>query len=243
MNACMTVTMAVLAFAVAACAQSTIDLDVYKNTKKYTMAQRSYTVGTHTYTVVNITPKVAGDTACISALVIDKRKYVLVDLVSSGKPCGIVVPAKQPIAQCLVAVKLSAIDAKTFLIFASGKVVTLPGDRILVDEPGKTVLSVWDNGGQFQLTVLDYRKMSLIVSPTPIARPAAWFTNGLAWYFKPAEGEGYFTLDLFTKGIASVKEVEGGLEQVAYAFEPSTVDAAACCGATVLAEIAPITGK
>ena len=186
-------------------AQATIDLAPYKNAKKYTYAEQAYTVGTHTYTMVNIKPKASKDTACVSALIIDKRKFVLVDLVSTGGATGIVVPAKQPIENCLVAVKLSAIDAKTFLIFATGKVVTLPGDRLIVDEAGKTVLVVWDNGGEFQLSVLDYRTMKLAVSPTPIAKPASWYTNGLAWYFKPAEGEGYFTLDLFSKSIAAVK--------------------------------------
>jgi len=215
-------------------AQGTIDLAAYRNAGKHTYAEKAYTVGSHTYTVVNIRPKAPKDTACISALVIDKRKFVLVDLVSTGGPTGIVVPGNQPIEKCLVAVKLSAIDAKTFLIFESGKVVTMPGDRVLVDEPGKTVLTVWDNGGEFQLTVLDYRAMRLVINPTPISKPASWYTNGLAWYFKPAEGDGHFTLDLFSKSIVAVKEVEGGLDEVKYAFEPSMVDAAKCCGAGVL---------
>ena len=223
-------------------AQSTIDLEQYRDNSRYTMAEQRYEVGGRGYQVVNIRPAVVKDTACISALVIDKRKFVLVDLTSSGGSTGMVVPREQPIENCLLAVKLSAIDAKTFLIFANGKVVSIPGDRLLLDEAGKTLLSVWDNSGEFLLTVFDYRAMRLMLSPVPIARPESWYTNGLAWFFKADDG-GLYTFDMFSKNVSPIAGVEGELQPVRYVFEPSTVDADACCGAAALAPIGPIGEK
>jgi hypothetical protein len=223
----------VLLLVVAARAGSTIDLASYKNSKKYTYAEVSHTVGEHEYTFVNIKPAFETDTTCIAAVVIDKRKYVLVDLDLSGARTGVVVPKSQPVEGGLLAVKVSPLDAKTFLVLATGKVVTLPGDYVLIDNVGKTVLTVWDNDSSFQLTVLDYGRMRLIVSTTPIARPTAWYTNGLAYFFKGDDGT-FYTLDLFTKKVTKVPSEEKGLEKMSYAFEPSGLDIKGCCSGAVL---------
>ncbi len=215
-------------------AQSTIDLSVYKNTKDYAYAEASYTVGTHEYRLVNIKPLGESDTTCISALVIDKRKYVLIDLAMKGARHGLVVPDTQPIENALVVVKTSPLDAKTFLILENGKVVTLPGDRLIVDPAGSTALSVWDNDGAWHLTVLDYRKPRLIVATTPIAQPQAWYTNGLAYFFKAAGDGAYYTIDMFSKAVTKAPGDQSGLDALPYAFDPSAVDVSACCGESVL---------
>jgi hypothetical protein len=184
----------IAAVIVAACAwaavagEPTIDLAKYRNAKKYAYAEATHTVGTHTYTLVNIRPKAKGDTSCIAALVIDKRKYVMVDLQADSARTGLTVPKQQPVEGGLVVVKLSPLEAKTFIILATGKVVTLPGDRLIVDPAGKTALAVWDNAGTWQLTALDYRSLNLVLPTTAIPRPVKWFTNGLAYYFT-VEGE------------------------------------------------------
>lgn len=214
-------------------AQPTIDLQKYRDVKKYSYVEKAYTIGTHSYTLVNIKPKTASDTTCITAIVIDKRKYVLVDLQAADAPHGLVVPPTQPIDSSLLVVKVSPIDAKTFVILRSGKMATLPGDRLIIDAAGSTILSVWDNQGQCYLTVFDYRKLNLMVAPVAIAKPTQWFTNGLAWYFKADDGR-YFTLDLFTKTVTAVAQLEKGLEEITYTFDPSTLQPAQCCGAQAL---------
>lgn len=214
---------------------STIDLGAYKGSDAYAYAEVSHTIGEHEYRFVNIKPKSAGDTTCIAAVVIDKRKYVLMDLEMDGQRTGLVVPENQPVKNGLLVVKVSPLDAKTFLVLESGKVVTLPGDRVIVDPMGKTILCIWDNSGSFQLTVLDYRKMRLVVSTTPIVEPQSWETNGLAYYFTAAGEEGgQYTIDLFSKQVSKVQPVEKGLEKLEYTFEPSGLDAKSCCGSTTL---------
>lgn len=214
-------------------AQSTIDLSTYRDSKQYSYAEASYTVGEHEYRLVNIKPLSESDTTCISALVIDKRKYLLIDLEMKGTRHGLVVPKEQPIEDALVVVKASPLDAKTFLILKTGKVVTLPGDRLIVDKAGNTVLSVWDNDGVHHLTVFDYRRLRLIVSTTPIAQPKGWYTNGLAYFFEATDGT-YYTLDLFSKAVAKAPGGQSGLDPLPYAFDPSSLDVSACCGKSVL---------
>lgn len=214
--------------------QKTIDLEPYKNAKKYTYAEVSRTIGTHAYTFVNVRPKAKSDTACISALVIDKRKYLMVDLFPDSSRTGIVIPESQPVENGLLAIKVSPLDAKTFIILASGKVVTLPGDYVIVDQAGKTVLVAWDNGGSWLLSVLDYRKMNLLVQPTSIAKPVSWYTNGLAWYFKADGEQGYYTIDLLTKSISKAPSLDGDLDAVPYTFEPSKLTPQGCCGKETL---------
>jgi len=214
--------------------EATIDLTKYRNAKKYTYSEVTHTVGTHQYTLVNIRPRAKGDTACIAALVIDKRKFVMVDLQADSARTGLTMPKEQPIEGGLVVVKLSPLEAKTFIILATGKVVTLPGDRLIVDPAGKTALAIWDNAGTWQLTALDYRSMNLVLPTTAIPRPVKWYTNGLAYYFTADGEEGYCTLDMFTKTVSRVKEALQGLEEVAYTFDPQGIAPVKCCGADAL---------
>jgi hypothetical protein len=213
--------------------KSTIDLESYRENSAYAYAERTYEVGTHSYTVVNIKPKDAGDTTCISALVIDKRKYVMVDLGNADAPHGMIVPEKQPIDSGLVIIMASPIEAKTFLILPNGKVVTLPGDQIVVDKPGSTVYVVWDNAGSHMLTVFDYERMRLLINSKPIPQPKKWYTDGMVYSFSVEGKEDYRLIDLFTKSVTTVPS-EKQLQPAEHIVDASSVKPSSCCSAETM---------
>jgi len=208
--------------------QSSIDLDTYRKNEAYAYAERTYKVGEHKYTTVNIKPKKAGDTTCISALVIDKRKYVMVDLGHADAPHGLVVPDAQPIKGGLIVIKASPIEAKTFLILPNGKVVTLPGDRVVVDKPGSTVYAVWNNDGAFMLTVFDYERMRLLMNSISIEQPKQWFTDGMVYSFSVEGKKDYQSVDLFTKSISSIPAGKQ-MQQAEHVVDASSVTPSSCC--------------
>ncbi len=213
--------------------QSTIELRTYRKNDAYTYAEQKYEVGERSYTMVNIQPKKAADTTCISALVIDKRKYLMVDLGGADAPHGLIVPETQPIDSGLIVIKASPIEAKTFLILANGKVVTLPGDRIVVDKPGSTVYAVWDNGGTFLLTVFDYERMRLLINSTPIEKPQKWYTDGMVYGFTVAGKEDYHSVDLFTKSVTTIPKAKL-MQPAEHVVGVDGVSTESCCSAEVL---------
>lgn len=96
--------------------QSTIDIEQYKKSKKHSFSERSFTVGKHTYRVVNIKPLGASDTACISAVVLDKRKYVLFDVNVTSGPFGMIVPSRQPVPGGLIILKASPLEDRKSVV-------------------------------------------------------------------------------------------------------------------------------
>ena len=222
-------------FLCAACfaQQSTIDIELYKKSKKHSFTERSYTVGKHTYRVVNIKPLGASDTACISALVLDKRKYVLFDVGIASCPFGIIVPAAQPLRDGLIVLRASPFDGKLFLILASGKVVTLPGASVIADTVGKCVYCVWDNDKTFRLTVFDYKNLRLVFNTLAIAEPKQWYTDGMSYGFAAADGN-YYTADFMSKAITKGKKPASGLTPVSYVADLEKIDRAKCCMGEVM---------
>jgi hypothetical protein len=223
-------------FLCAACfaQQSTIDIDLYKKSKKHSFTERTYTVGKHTYRVVNIKPLGASDTACIAALVLDKRKYVLFDVGVASGPVGMMVPAAQPIRDGLIILRASPFDGKLFLaLAASGKLVTLPGASVIVDTVGTCVYCIWDNDKTFRLTVFDYKNLRLVFKPTAIAEPKQWYTDGLAYGFSAADGS-YYTVDFMSKNITKGEKPASGLTPVSYVADVEKVERAKCCTGEVL---------
>jgi hypothetical protein len=222
-------------FLIAACyaQQSTIDIEQYKKSKKHSFTERSYTVGKHTYRVVNIKPLGASDTACISALVLDKRKYVLFDVGIASGPFGIIVPAAQPLREGLIVLRASPFDGKLFLILASGKVVTLPGASVIADTVGKCVYCVWDNDKTFRLTVFDYKNLRLVFNTVAIAEPKQWYTDGFSFGFSAADGA-YYTVDFMQKAITKGEKNASGLTQISYVADVEKIDRAKCCTGEVM---------
>jgi hypothetical protein len=222
-------------FLTAACfaQQSTIDIEAYKTSKKHSFSERSYTVGKHTYRIVNIKPLAASDTACISAVVIDKRKYVLFDVNVATGPVGIIVPTSQPISGGLIVLRASPVDAKVFLILPSGKVVTLPGAMVVADTIGQCVYCVWDNDKTFRLTVFDYKTLRLMFNAVAINEPRQWYTDGMAYGFTIADGN-YYTVDFMSKSIAKGAKPASGLTPVSYVADFAKIDRATCCGLDVM---------
>ena len=214
--------------------QATINIDKYKNSKKYSFAERSIVVGKHTFRLVNIKPLSASDTNCISAVVIDKRKYVLFDVDVTAGPFGLIVPSVQPISGGLIILKASPYDAKTFFLLQSGKVVTLPGASVIVDTTGKCAYCVWDNDKTFRLTVFDYKSLQLVIRTTDIPQPSQWFSTGMAYCFTTTTDKQYYTVDLMTKTITSSARVEATPAPVSYIADLSKIDRAKCCGAEAL---------
>jgi hypothetical protein len=246
-----------ICFAVVVCfAQSaTIDIDSYKKSKSHAYSEKSYTVGKHVFRVVNIKPLkqpratsvgvsqgsssgvTSGetDTACISAIILDKRKYVLFDIGVTAGPLGMVVPAGQPIAGGLIVLKASPYEGKTFLMLPDGKLVTLPGSSVIVDTADRCVYCVWDNDKNFKLTVFDYKGLRLIINTTEIVEPRQWYSDAMGYCFTGADAKAWYTVDFMTKSIIKGDlRPDGELRPVSYFGGLDKIDRAKCCGAEVL---------
>jgi hypothetical protein len=213
--------------------QSTIDIEQYKKSKKHSFSERSYTVGKHTYRVVNIKPLGASDTACISAVVLDKRKYVLFDVNVTSGAFGLIVPSRQPVSGGLVILKASPLDAKVFLVLSSGKMATLPGALVFADTAGSCMYCVWDNDKTFRLTVFDYKNLRLVFNTLAIAEPKQWYTDGFVYGFTAADGA-YYTVDFLQKAVVKGEKPASGLAAVSYVADLDRLDRASCCGPAVL---------
>jgi hypothetical protein len=213
--------------------KTTIDLAAYKN-KGYAMAQTAYTIGAHVFTLVNIKPLHKTDTACISAIVIDKRKYVLFDVGIEGAATGLIVPRRQPIPDGLVVLKASPVEGKTFVFLSNGKLVTLPGALALADTAGKNIYCVWDNETHYRLTVFDYKNVRVIVPATDIARPRQWYSTGLSFCFSVEKEKGYYIVDMITKSISKTESVDAPLTPVSYLVDFGKFDNTKCCTGQVL---------
>jgi hypothetical protein len=213
---------------------ATINLDVYKNNKLFTLAQTPLKAGSHVFTLMNIKPLVKSDTTCISAIIIDKRKYVLYDIGAEGAACGLFTLKQQPLREGVIVLKASPTDGKTFIFLSNGKLVSLPGADAFVDTVGKNIYCVWDNDKHFRLTVFDYKNMRVTVPTTDIAQPAAWFSGGMSYYFTVADEKGYYAVDMIAKSVVKSNEAEGALTPVSYLMDFGKVSAAACCGMQAL---------
>jgi hypothetical protein len=228
----------IMCFAVTICfaQQSTIDIDLYKKSKKYVFSEKSYTIGKHGFRVVNIKPLMKSDTSCISAIILDKRKYVLfdIDVPPSAAPLGMIVPDGQPIPGGLVVLKASPYEGKTFLLLPGGKVVALPGASVIVDTAGKCAYCVWDNDKNFKLTVFDYKGLRLIINTTEIVEPKQWYNAGMGFCFTGGDSKTWYTVDFMTKTITKGEKPEGELKPVSYFGGLDKLDRARCCGAEVL---------
>ncbi|MBN1307363.1 MAG: hypothetical protein JXA18_05565 [Chitinispirillaceae bacterium] len=214
--------------------KNSIDLAVYKNSKNFTMSEASYTVGSRTFTLVNIRPNVKNDTACISAIIIDKRKFVLFDIGIEDGAYGLFVPRSQPLKQGLIVLKASPTEGKTFIFLSNGKLVTLPGAQTFVDTAGKSIYCIWDNDGAYQLTVFNYKAMRLTIPTTVIKQPAQWYTSGISYCFTVPQEKGYYSVEMLTKSIVKTDQADGALSPVPYLMDFSKIDPAGCCGAKVL---------
>jgi hypothetical protein len=248
--------MSIVCFAVAVCfaQNSTIDINQYKKSKNHSYSEKSYTIGKHVFRVVNIKPlsssrsvsrgassgasSGASDTSCISALILDKRKYVLFDVDVPSGPLGMIVPQAQPIAGGLVVLKASPYEGKTFLLLPDGKVVALPGASVIIDTVGKCVYCIWDNDKNFKLTVFDYKGLRLIINTTEIPEPKQWYSSGMGYCFTTAgsaDSKTWYTVDFMTKAITKGDlRPEGELKPVSYFGGLGNLDRARCCGAEVL---------
>jgi len=214
--------------------KATIDLAAYKNNKQFSSAETTYTIGRHTFTLLNIKPLHKTDTVCISAIVIDKRKYVLFDVGVEGAATGLIVPRHQPISDGLVVIKASPLEGKAFIFLSNGKVINLPGALIVTDTVGKNMYCVWENENQFRLTVFDYKNVRVVIPTTDIERPAQWYSNGVGLCFQTQQVKGYYTIDMFTKSISKVETAEGNLTPLSYLVDFSKVVPASCCSAQML---------
>lgn len=214
--------------------KNSIDLASYKNNKDFTTSEASYAVGSRTFTLVNIKPLTKNDTACISAVIIDKRKFVLFDIGIEGGAYGLFVPKSQPLKQGLVVLKASPTEGKSFIILPNGKLVTLPGAQTFVDSAGKSIYCVWDNDGEYQLTVFNYKAMRLIIPTTAIKQPLKWYTSGISYYFTTSQEKGYYSVEMLTKSIVKTDQADGALSPVPYLMDFSKIDPAGCCGAEAL---------
>jgi len=225
----------IVAFTTVCSAQkSTIDLEKYRNTN-FRISQAEYTVGTHKFGLVNIKPIYKSDTACISAIIIDKRKYVLFDVnVDPASPVGLVVPAKQPVENGLVVLKASSDEGKTFVFLANGKLVTLPGALVFADQDGGNLYCVLENASQYRLTVFDYKNVRIRIPTTEISKPVKWYSSGLSFYFTTEQEKGYYTIDMFTKSVSKTDSIDGELVPVSYIEDFSKFDRQKCCGESAL---------
>jgi hypothetical protein len=214
--------------------KSTIDLNKFKTSKNYVFAEVPLKVGVHTFTLINIKPLVKSDTACISAIVIDKRKYVLYDIGVEGGTYGLFVCKQQPLKEGIIVLKASPTDGKTFIFLSNGKLVSLPGASCFVDTTGKNIYCVWENDKQYRLTVFDYKNMRIAIPTTLISRPVAWYNNGISYCFTAPDEKGYSNVDMFTKSVTKNNEAEGALTPVAYLMDFGKVNVITCCGAQAL---------
>lgn len=209
---------------------STINLDVYKNKSKYAVAETTLTVKTHSYRLMNIQPLYPSDTSCISAVIIDKRKLVFFDVNGKKSPRGLLVPKEQPISGAVMVFRGSPIESRTMIFFANGKLVTLPGDKVIADPDGNMVYSVWDNDSTCRLTVFDYRRMKIIVPATVIAKPEKWYSTGMDYYFKVSGANTYYTVSALTGSVDKLDQPQAGAEPVSYIHGFESVDPKNCCG-------------
>jgi hypothetical protein len=214
--------------------KSTIDLSAYKGNKNFTWAETSYTVGKHTFGLVNIKPRVKGDTACISAIILDKRKFVLFDIGAEAGAYGLFVPRYQPIADGLIAIKASPTDGKTFIFLSNGKLITLPGAHVIADTVGKYIYCVWENDKQYRLTVFNTKNMILVMPTKVVSQPGQWLASGPSYYFTSPQEKGYFSVDLFTKSVVKTESPEGTLSPVSYLMDFTKIDAPTCCSGKAL---------
>jgi hypothetical protein len=221
---------------IAACSaqQASIDIEVYKKSKKYAYTEHAYTIGKHSFKIVNVKSLAANaDTSCISAIVLDKRKYVLFDIDVPTGAIGLFVPQSQPIQDGLIVLKSSPYEAKTFIILGNGKVMTLPGALDFVDSVGSCIYCVWDNDKTFRLTVFDYKNLRMVVKPTAIEQPIQWFSDGMSYGFTTAEKE-YYSMDFMSRNIIKGEKPQGDIKEVPYLIDLDKVDRAKCCGPEVL---------
>ena len=214
--------------------KATVDLNSYKKNKNFMVTEASYTIGKHTYTLVNIKPRTKSDTACISAIIIDKRKYVLYDINVEAGAYGLFVPHHQPITDGLIAVKASAVEAKTFIFLSNGKLITLPGSQVIVDTVAKSVYCVWENDKQYRLTVFSVKNMIPMIPTRVIPQPLQWYESGASYYFSSTGAKTYYSVDMFTKSVEKIEKPEGALLPVPYLMDFSTIDSTSCCGAKAL---------
>jgi hypothetical protein len=214
--------------------KTTIDLATYKNNANFSVAETPYTIGTHTFTLVNIQPRVKGDTACISAIVIDKRKFVLFDIGAQAGAYGLFVPPQQPLRQGLIVLKASASEGKTFIFLSTGKLITLPGAQTIVDTTGKLIYCVWENGPKYQLTVFNYKAMRVVVPTMAIKQPVQWYSAGASYCFSVPQEQGYYSVEMLTKDIVQIDQPEDALVPVPYLMDFSKIDTATCCSAKAL---------
>jgi hypothetical protein len=213
--------------------KSTIDLKAYK-AKSFSIAETAYKIGAHTFTLVNIKPLHKSDTACISAIIIDKRKYVLFDIGIEGAATGLIVPIRQPISDGLVVVKASPDEGKTFVFLSNGKVVTLPGALVVADTTGKHLYCVWENEKQYRLTVFDYKNVRVVIPTVEIVKPVQWYANGISICFNADGEKGYYSVDMFTKSISKTESTDGTPAPVSYLVDFSKTDIGKCCTGQVL---------
>ena len=234
MKPCMVTLSLVLCAAVTFAEKTTIDLAAYKNNKNYTMAETSYVVGARTFSLVNIRPNVKSDTACISAIVIDKRKFVLFDVNVEAGAYGLFVPRHQPLRGGLVVLKASPVEGKTFVFLPDGKLVTLPGAQTIIDTTGKCLYCVWENDKGHQLTVFNYQMKRLIIPTTSIKQPLAWYSSGISYYFTTSQEKGYYLVEMLMKSVDKTDQPDGELSPVPYLIDFSKIDPSSCCGLKAL---------
>jgi len=217
--------------------QSTIDINQYTTSKKHKVTERVYTIGNHTFKVLNIKPLQPGpdaDTACISAIVLDKRKYVLFDVDVAAGGVGLIVPPMQPVGDGLIILKASPYEGKTFLLLSNGKVVTLPGASVIVDSVGNCLYCVWDNNKTFRLTVFDYKNLRVVIKTTEIDEPKEWFTNGVAYGFTGSEPKTFYTIDFMMRNIVKSDKPDSDMKPVPYLVDIDKLDRSKCCGPDVM---------
>jgi hypothetical protein len=209
---------------------STINLDVYKNKSKYAVAETTLTVKAHTFRLLNIKPLAKSDTACISAVVIDKRKLLFYDVNGTNSSNGLMVPQNQPLSNAVIVLKGSPNEGKALIFFTNGKLVTLPGDKLIVDNAGSTVYCVWANDSTYRLTVFDCQRMRVVVPTTVIARPEQWYTNGMDYIFKESGTNNYYSVSPIARSVSKMEKADNGAEKVSYLPGFESMDKQSCCG-------------
>ncbi|MFP4681957.1 MAG: hypothetical protein ACLFQB_15905 [Chitinispirillaceae bacterium] len=196
--------------------EESTNLDEYKKKENFAWAETTLTVAEKEYRLVNIRNKdEKADTACVSAILFDKRKLVFTDYSTNEAPHGLVVPSEQPVKNGLIILKPSPSDAKALLIFPSGKMVVLPGASVLVDAAGKMVYDVWNDGGQHKLSVFNYKSHSLLLSATPIPKPVKWYSAVMDYQFT-TEDKKMYTVDLMGKSVRKVDGKPGDSDPLKY---------------------------
>lgn len=197
-------------------AEKPTNLDEFKKNKNFAWAETTLTVAKKEYRLVNIRNKdEKADTACLSAILFDKRKLVFTDYSSSAAPHGLVIPSQQPIKDGLVILKPSPTDAKALIIFPNGKMVILPGASVLVDAAGSMVYCVWDDKGQHKLSVFNYKALKLLLTAVPIQKPVKWYSSVFDYQFT-AEDKASYTVDIIGRSVRKADEEAGDLTELEY---------------------------